>query len=195
MMVTVVPARTCPKMMPYSQRSNRNFQTIDFRSMKINENSQYVVIHGKRLLRSNKMLVLDRESGEVIEQYGVGLVDRLSGEAMSEDTHSLSWYNPESVRETVHNGLKRDIPIGRIMKWLIVEENTFEGISSSRVETIIEEIPAVDRNSGTSPKLSQSPSTETKPRPRLMKQLAVSDLRIPIRSRSRSTRWSGIRAI
>jgi hypothetical protein len=47
--------------------------------MKINENSQYVVIHGKRLLRSNKMLVLDRESGEVIEQYGVGLVDRLSG--------------------------------------------------------------------------------------------------------------------
>jgi len=30
--------------------------TIDFRSMKINENSQYVVIHGKRLLRSNKML-------------------------------------------------------------------------------------------------------------------------------------------
>jgi len=50
------------------------------------------------------MLVLDRESGEVIEQYGVGLVDRLSGEAMSEDTHSLSWYNPESVRETVHNG-------------------------------------------------------------------------------------------
>jgi hypothetical protein len=52
---------------------------MSFRSMEINSNTAYVVVYGKRLLRSNQILVLDRETGDVIKQESVGLLARLSG--------------------------------------------------------------------------------------------------------------------
>jgi hypothetical protein len=52
---------------------------MDFRSMKINLNDAYVVLRGTRLLRSDQIVVLDRETGEILEQHGVGLMARLSG--------------------------------------------------------------------------------------------------------------------
>jgi hypothetical protein len=50
-----------------------------FRSMEINSNAAYVVVRGKRLLRSNQIVVLDRKTGDVIEQESVGLLAKLSG--------------------------------------------------------------------------------------------------------------------
>ena len=53
--------------------------SISFRSMKIGINSAYVIVHGKRLLRSNEVIVLERGTGDIIEQYRTGLLARLSG--------------------------------------------------------------------------------------------------------------------
>jgi hypothetical protein len=50
-----------------------------FRSMEINANEAHVVVRGKRLLRSDQILVFDRETGEIIKQESVGLLARLSG--------------------------------------------------------------------------------------------------------------------
>jgi hypothetical protein len=47
--------------------------------MQISINSSYVVVHGKRLMRSNELIVLERDTGEIIEQYRTGLLARLSG--------------------------------------------------------------------------------------------------------------------
>lgn len=53
--------------------------SISFRSMDINANTAYVVVHGKRLLRSNEILVLNRDTSEIIERHSVGLIARLTG--------------------------------------------------------------------------------------------------------------------
>jgi hypothetical protein len=52
---------------------------MSFRSMQINSNTAYVVVYGKRLLRSNQIIVIDRETGDIIQQDSTGLVARLSG--------------------------------------------------------------------------------------------------------------------
>jgi len=53
--------------------------SLSFRSMRIGTNPSYVVVHGKRLMRSNEIVVLERDTGEIIEQYRTGLLARLSG--------------------------------------------------------------------------------------------------------------------
>ncbi|MFD1600487.1 hypothetical protein [Halobellus rarus] len=47
--------------------------------MEISTNPAYVVVHGKRLVRSNETIVLERDTGDIIEQYRTGLLARLSG--------------------------------------------------------------------------------------------------------------------
>jgi hypothetical protein len=54
-------------------------ESLSFRSMRISTNSAYVVIHGKRLVRSDEIIVLGRDTGDIIEQYRTGLLARLSG--------------------------------------------------------------------------------------------------------------------
>jgi hypothetical protein len=53
--------------------------SLSFRSMQISTNSSYVVVYGKRFMRSNEIIVLERDTGEIIEQYRTGLLARLSG--------------------------------------------------------------------------------------------------------------------
>ncbi|MDS0284066.1 hypothetical protein [Haloarcula onubensis] len=47
--------------------------------MLISINSSYVVVYGKRLVRSNEIVVLERDTGDIVEQYRTGLLARLSG--------------------------------------------------------------------------------------------------------------------
>lgn len=51
----------------------------DFRSIRYGENNQFAVIHGKRLIGSNEIIVIDRDDHSIVERYGVGLVARLTG--------------------------------------------------------------------------------------------------------------------
>lgn len=53
--------------------------SLSFRSMRIGTNPAYVVVHGKRLVRSNEIVVLERDTGDIVEQYRTGLLARLSG--------------------------------------------------------------------------------------------------------------------
>jgi hypothetical protein len=93
---------------------------------------------------------------------------------MSDTDQAPSWYNPRSVRETVQNGLDQNIGPTRIAAHLA--EHDFDDVPIARVETIVEGMPVVEENSGDSPNLSQSPSTDAEPRDQLPKQLAVDDL-------------------
>jgi hypothetical protein len=54
-------------------------ESVSFRSIEIGYNPSFVVVHGKRLVRSNEIIVLERETGDVVEQYRTGLLARLSG--------------------------------------------------------------------------------------------------------------------
>lgn len=93
---------------------------------------------------------------------------------MSDSDQSFSWYDPQSVRQTVQNGKDSDVETDRIAMYLA--EQDFDDVPLSRVKKIVDGTPAVSDSSGTDPDLSQSPSTDTDPREQLTKQLAVSDL-------------------
>jgi hypothetical protein len=53
--------------------------TSEFASVSVATNSQYTILYGKRRLRSNQVVVVDRETGEKIHQRKVGLIERLAG--------------------------------------------------------------------------------------------------------------------
>lgn len=93
---------------------------------------------------------------------------------MSDSDQPFSWYDPQSVRQTVQNGKENNIETNRIAMYLA--ERDFDEVPLSRVKKIVDGMPAMSDTSGTGPKLSQSPSTDADPREQLTKQLAVSDL-------------------
>lgn len=51
---------------------------VSFRSMKIGANDMYVVVLGKRLIRSNEVIILDRDTTETVARYSVGILTQLS---------------------------------------------------------------------------------------------------------------------
>jgi len=93
---------------------------------------------------------------------------------MSDTDQSFSWYDPQSIRQTVQNGKENNIDRERIATYLA--EKAFDDVPPSRVKKIIDEMPTASDSARTGPDLSQSPSTDTEPREQLTKQLAVSDL-------------------
>lgn len=93
---------------------------------------------------------------------------------MSDTDQSVSWYDPQSIRQTVQNGKENNIETDRIAVYLAEQE--FDDVPLSRVKKIVDEMPTASDSAETGPDLSQSPSTDTKPREQLTKQLAVTDL-------------------
>lgn len=51
----------------------------EFRSVRVGTNRSYRVVYGKRLLKSNRLVVVDRETGEEVLRRKVGLLARLKG--------------------------------------------------------------------------------------------------------------------
>ena len=52
--------------------------TDEFRTMTSSYNPQYIVVHGRRLLGRNEVIVVDRDSREVVERYGTGVIGRIT---------------------------------------------------------------------------------------------------------------------
>ena len=93
---------------------------------------------------------------------------------MSDTQESVSWYDPESVRATVTNGVANNIEPSRIAEYLA--EREFNGIPLSRVERIVDSTSVSEDTLGESIDLSQPEATDAKPREDVTKQLAVYDL-------------------
>ncbi|WP_338742298.1 hypothetical protein [Haloplanus salilacus] len=93
---------------------------------------------------------------------------------MSDSERSFSWYDPDSVRATVENGVADDVPKRRIAEYLAQHE--FEDIPTSRVEHIVERMPVSEDTSAAGIDLSQPEATDAEPRDSVPYQLAVNDL-------------------
>ena len=93
---------------------------------------------------------------------------------MSDSEEFFSWYDPDDIRATVADGKKNNIGISRIAGYFA--EREFDDIPSSRVQRIVESIPAAEDNSATTIDLTQPEATDAEPRDAVTKQLAVNDL-------------------
>jgi hypothetical protein len=51
----------------------------EFRSTRAAENHEYLVVYGKRLIRSNQLVVVDRRTDTEVTRRTIGVVDRLRG--------------------------------------------------------------------------------------------------------------------
>jgi hypothetical protein len=87
---------------------------------------------------------------------------------------SLSWYEPGNIRATVENGVAENVPKSRIAEYLAARELT--DTPPSRVQRIVERMPASEDKSAATSDLSQSEATDAEPRGSVPYQLAVNDL-------------------
>jgi len=82
-MVTDGECQTCRGLSTKEERTagitDEIPDSVDFPTLDINSNSQYIIVHGKRLLGSNEIIVIKRGSGDILERYGVGWIARLTG--------------------------------------------------------------------------------------------------------------------
>lgn len=53
------------------------FVAEDFRSVRGAKNEKYLIVYGKRLLSSNQLVVLERETNSELDRYKIGLIARL----------------------------------------------------------------------------------------------------------------------
>ena len=87
---------------------------------------------------------------------------------------SLSWYVPGNIRATVENGVAENVPKSRIAEYLAARELT--DTPPSRVQRIVERMPASEDASPATVDLSQPEATDAEPRDSVPYQLAVNDL-------------------
>lgn len=86
-----------------------------------------------------------------------------------------SWYHPADVRRTVTHAVSANIQTEKITT--VLRDQEFDGLSETRVKSIIEAIPASEgKETNTGIRLSQSPSTDASARPSLANQCSVDDL-------------------
>jgi hypothetical protein len=87
---------------------------------------------------------------------------------------TLSWYDPESIAESIRNGLDRDIRPEKVAAHLA--EHGFEEIPENRLRRIVDAMPpetkAPEQNHA---KLSQPPETEGTPRTQYPRELMAGD--------------------
>ena len=87
---------------------------------------------------------------------------------------SLSWYEPGNIRATVENGVAENVPKSRIAEYLAARELT--DTPPSRVQRIVERMPASEDASPATVDFSQPEATGAEPRDSVPYQLAVNDL-------------------
>jgi len=86
-----------------------------------------------------------------------------------------SWYHADDVRRTVIHAVSKNIKTDTIAT--VLREHEFDGLSETRIKSIIEAIPVNDSpKTNIDIRLSQSPSTDATPRNPLANQFSVDDL-------------------
>lgn len=90
------------------------------------------------------------------------------------DDVTLSWYDSESIAESIRNGLDRNLKPGKVAKHLA--EHGFEHISEARLRRIIDAMPSETKaTEQTHAQLSQPPETEATPRAQHHRELMTGD--------------------
>jgi len=71
--------RTCCSLEQASMPPKIRSELPDYRTVHTAKNTRFIVVRGERLLRSNELVVVDRNSMTVVERRKTGLVARITG--------------------------------------------------------------------------------------------------------------------